>query len=360
MILDAQGFKTVLTPEAALGIVQKTVLSKGWKQFDVSDVKLVYTPYWVFSFDVLAGESNPTGKTALNAYTGELNDYVPYLIERPLKKVKETEEGAEAEVLPTAIAKSELSEVAATKVAAHAGIKKEMVSISAATKYYIPSFQIWVDAAGDSFKIDIDALLGNPQGSEAIPERPRGFSESAGETVKKLKSPSGWVELIGKTLAAVTGVVKPPAAGEGGGVAKSPLVRYALLALLVLALGYFVFFRTTTKGSVECVLNAQYYNPPEWFGLFGAKTVKPSTTPEGKLSVQGNCRFYNTGTDDVVGLTALNRIHSGQSIVAQNSSFVGILSPTGKTPTLKPFSIEWEGARKAKYYYSYCRIEECK
>ncbi|KKW37671.1 MAG: hypothetical protein UY87_C0087G0010, partial [Candidatus Peribacteria bacterium GW2011_GWC2_54_8] len=90
---------TVLSPEAALGIVQKTVLSKGWKQFDVSDVKLVYTPYWVFSFDVLAGESNPTGKTALNAYTGELNDYVPYLIERPLKKVKETEEGAEAEVL---------------------------------------------------------------------------------------------------------------------------------------------------------------------------------------------------------------------------------------------------------------------
>jgi len=263
--------------------------------------------------------------------------------------------------MPTAVSKNELTEVASTKIAAHAGIKKEMVSISAATKYYVPSYQIWVDAAGDSFKIDVDALVGNPQGAEAIPERPKGFSESAGETVKKLKSPSGWVELIGKTVAMLGGVVKPPSGGEGGqGIAKSPLVRYALLALIVLALAYFVFFRTTTKGSVECSLNSQYYNPPEWFGLFGAKTVKPSVNSDGKLFVQGDCRFSNTGTDDVVGLTALNRIQTGQNIMAQNSSFVGILSPTGKTPTIKTFTVEWDGPRKAKYYYSYCRIEECK
>src|SRR3989344_3884009 len=111
MILDAQSFKTVLTPEAALGIVQKSVLERGWKQYDVSDVKLVYTPYWVFSFDVLAGEASPTGKTALNAYTGDLNATAPSRLEGPTKKTPQPEPGIQAEVLPTAISKSELNEV---------------------------------------------------------------------------------------------------------------------------------------------------------------------------------------------------------------------------------------------------------
>src|SRR3989344_5571685 len=216
MILDAQSFKTVLTPEAALGIVQKSVLERGWKQYDVSDVKLVYTPYWVFSFDVLAGEASPTGKTALNAYTSDLN------------------------------------EVAATKVAAHAGLKRESVSVSAATKYYIPSYQVWVDAANDSFKIDVDAVLGNPQGIEAIPARPKGFGEAAGETVNKMKTPSGWMELIGKTIGMLTGTAKGVATGGGPKALQTQWVRYALLGLVVLALACFVFFRPSTQGSVSC------------------------------------------------------------------------------------------------------------
>jgi len=54
MMLDAQAFQTVLTPEAALGIIQKTIAQKGWKKSEVTDIKLVYTPYWLFSFDVIA------------------------------------------------------------------------------------------------------------------------------------------------------------------------------------------------------------------------------------------------------------------------------------------------------------------
>ncbi|MEM4255248.1 MAG: hypothetical protein QXR53_02875 [Candidatus Norongarragalinales archaeon] len=360
MILDAQSFKTVLTPEAALGMVQKAVAQRGWKQFDISDVKLVYTPYWVFSFDVLAGEASPTGKTALNAYTGELNDYIPYLLERPTKKATQTEPGAEVEVLPTAISKSELNEVAATKVAAHAGLKREMVSISAATKYYIPSYQVWVDVANDSFKIDIDAVLGNPQGAEAIPQRAKGLGEAAGETVQKMKTPSGWAELLGKTVGAVSGA----AAGKGGSgpqALQTPWVRYLLLALVVLALAYFVFFRTSTQGSVSCSLFDRYYNPPEWFGLFGAKTIRPSVNEKGKLRVEGQCFFSNPGKEDIPSIIALVKINDAAgSTVAQNSSFVGLLAPTGSSQTQKTFEIIWEGSRSKRYLFDYCRIENCK
>ena len=353
MLLDSQAFKPVLTPEAALGIVQKTISSRGWKQYDVSDVKLVYTPYWVFSFDVLAGEASPTGKTALNAYTGELNDFIPYLMDRPLKKTTQTEEGVEAEIMPTAISKGEIKDVAATKVAATAGIKKELVSISAATKYYVPSYQVWVDAAGDSFKIDVDALVGNPMGADAIPARPQTWNESAGNTLSKLKSPSGWLELIGKTVGALTSMGKP-----GGN--KNDAVKYVVLILIIIALGYFVFFRNTaTTGSVTCDLSANYYNAPELFG-FGAKTVRPAADADGNLFVQGKCVFYNKGKDDAVGIIAINRIQAGGRPVAQNTSSVGILAPTGDVGTEKIFTIAWQGSRNIKYTYSYCRVEQCR
>ncbi|MFH1056767.1 MAG: hypothetical protein V1717_03165 [Candidatus Micrarchaeota archaeon] len=358
MLLDAPTFKTVLTPEAALGMIQKTVASKGWKQYDVSDVKMVYTPYWVFSFDVVAGEASPTGKTALNAYSGELNDYIPYVIERPLKKMKETEEGFEAEVLPTSVSKNELSDVAATKVAAHAGIKKDMVAISAPTKFYVPSYQIWVDVAGDSFKIDVDALLGNPFGAEAIPERPKGWSEAAGETVEKMKKPSGWIELFGKALGSLSGMAKP---GGGGGNAQAPWLKYALLGVIVLALAYFVFFRAQGggQGSVTCDLFSRYYHPAEWLGL-GAKPVKPRVLPEGMLSVEGQCSFSNPGKEDIASIIALARINVDGVAIAQNSSFVGLWPPTGKTPTIKTFEIVWPGSNRQKYSFSFCRLEDCR
>lgn len=358
MLLDAPSFKTVVTPEAALGIIQKSVAQRGWKQYDVSDVKLVYTPYWVFSFDVLVGESSPTGKTALNAYTGDLNDYVPYVLERPSKKTNQTEAGAEVEVLPTAISKTELNEVGATKVAAHAGLKKENVSISAATKYYVPSYQVWVDVAGDSFKIDIDAVVGNPQGIEGIPERKKGWNEAAGEAVSKMKTPSGWIELFGRTVSSVAGMGKSTVEGKGGNNGQASMIRYAVLALVVLAVAYFFFFRNQTQGSVACDLQSSYYNSPEWFG-FGAKTVRPGVNEQGMLFVEGHCDFVNPGKDDIPSMVALAKITLGDQIIAQNSSFVALLPPTGKTPSTKTFQIAWDGSKTQRYLFSYCRLEDC-
>ncbi|MBI5061550.1 MAG: hypothetical protein HZB67_04525 [Candidatus Aenigmarchaeota archaeon] len=52
MLLDAPALSPVLTPEQALGIIQKSVSGKGWKKYDVAEIKLVYSPYWLFSFDI--------------------------------------------------------------------------------------------------------------------------------------------------------------------------------------------------------------------------------------------------------------------------------------------------------------------
>src|SRR3989338_6310434 len=67
MILDAPTFELVLTPEAALGIIQKEVSRKRWAKWEVEDIRLVYTPYWIFSFDVTAEGAQPSGRVAMNA-----------------------------------------------------------------------------------------------------------------------------------------------------------------------------------------------------------------------------------------------------------------------------------------------------
>ena len=179
-----------------------------------------------------------------------------------------------------------------------------------------------------------------------------------------MKKPEGWLELIGKTFAALLGFAKAgQAAGAGGsaggagGWQKTALP--VILILLVAAVAYFYFFRAPTQGSVTCDLYPRYYKTAEWFGL-GAKPVKPSLTEEGLLRVEGSCSFLNPGKEDVSSIIALVKISVGGNAIAQNTSNVALLSPTGKTPSLQAFEIVWPGSAKQKYIFSYCRLEDCK
>ena len=105
MLLDANAFECKLTPEMALGIVKESLAKKGWKQFEVQQIQLIYVPFYSFSFDV-AGQSPVSGKTCMNAFSGELNDFVSVLFERPLKKSRQTT-GEETEVEQSSISLSE-------------------------------------------------------------------------------------------------------------------------------------------------------------------------------------------------------------------------------------------------------------
>lgn len=336
MILDAQSFKTVLTPEAAMGIVQKALAQKGWKKFEIEDVKLVYVPYWLFSFDVIAqGGASPTGKTALNAFTGELNDFIPVLFDRPLKKTRETAEGVEAEIEPTSITAGEVKEAAAVKVAAHVGLGKDSVSISGATKFYVPFYRIWVDVANDTFKIDVDAMLGYPSGLEALPERTKSWDEATKETVEKLKTPSGWAELGSKTVSEV-GKAASGAPISGGGLSKQWLQIGLVLAILVLA--YFTIVAPQTSGSVDCKLAETYLGKAAWFGL-GSRPIIPSYDANGSMFVQGACFFTNTGSGPMTLVEKLS-ITSGDRILGNSVAMVVNLPPS-KVPSQQYFNITW-------------------
>ncbi|NYZ78018.1 hypothetical protein H0N96_01280 [Candidatus Micrarchaeota archaeon] len=356
MMLDAQAFQTVLTPEAALGIIQKTVAQKGWKKSEVTDIKLIYSPYWLFSFDVIAVQGpSPSGKTALNAYTGDLNDFVPILFERPLKKTRTTAEGVEAEVEPTSIDPREAKSVAQSKVAAHVGLKPENISVSAFTKYYIPFYRIWIDVAGDSYKIDVDACLGAPLGLEQVPERPKTWEEATGETLQKLKTPKGWAELSGKALGA--GGTAAASGGGEGGIAGSKLpLKYLAFGAIVIVLAVLVLSRQFGSAGISCKVYDDFLGAPPFLG-FGEPELEPRVARNGLLYVEGECALSNSGSGDAsVSVQTRVKRKTTPEILAVNLTMAPQLKPTGSTPVIKPFIVSWKGDKDGDYKFEYEKL----
>lgn len=330
MLLDAPSYKTNLTAEAALGIIQKTIHSKGYKEYEVSDFKLVYTPYYYFSFDVLAesGQS-PSGKTALNAYNGDLNDFIPYLMDRPLKKVKETE--GKAEVEPTAISEKEAKETAAAKLASHVGLKKDSIHVSAVSKLYIPTYRVWVTVAGDERKVEVDALMGAPTGLDDLPEVTKSFDQSVKTVLEKMKSPQGWMDLFKN----IGGIFAP-----GG----SPLVKYGVLAVVILVLIFLIGRNQGILGGssvLTCAPDEEFLGTPSFLGLFGERPVLPAISSNRTFFVRGTCLFENKGQKEIPLVVARVIIKRGDVILALDNPAVRSLVP-GTVPSEKRFNLSWQ------------------
>lgn len=342
MQLDAPSFTIVLTPEAALSIVQKEIQKKGWKKVEIEEIRLVYAPYWVFSFDVLAEGSQPSGRAAVNANTGDLDEIVPMILERPLEKTRKTDDKSkEAEVESTNVSRSEIERVAPGKLAAQIGLKKESVAVSAISKFYIPAYRIWANVPpeqGDTYKITVDALLGIPQGIDAVPGKgkPSNWGEDTENTLEKMKSPQGWAQLIGATFNSIA----------SGSIFSSRPAMLALLSLVAIALAIFVFGQATIK--IDCKPSADLLDDKPFFTLSSDVPVTPKLNRAGQLYVNGVCQFKNTGKEKVPVCAKVVLKRDGQDTPYFNSTCIGNLQP-GETPSEKEFTITWQSSGGGKY-----------
>ncbi len=341
MILDAPTFELVLTPEAALSIVQKEVQKKHWAKWEVEDIRLVYTPFWIFSFDVSAEGSQPSGRVALNATTGEVDEFVPQLLERPFKKARQTDsKSPKAEVESTNISRKEVEAVAPAKVASAVGLKKDSITVSAIAKYYVPFYRVWTTVpaeTGDSYKINVDALMGAPLGSTAIPSKERGAEEATEETFEKLKSPAGWMSLINDTGKALR-------QGGPGGLLATPLGRWVIMLAVILVLAFLVF-KPPSVGA-ECKPGDAYLSAPQ-FIFFGDTHLAPKRTAKGEFYVEGTCTFINNNRDPQSSCVRMN-ILEGKIPIAGNNTCVSNLVGGG-VPVPKDFRIQWPGKVSAAY-----------
>ena len=127
MHLDKTSFPISFSFEDCVAYIESQIKSRGWTNFEVADVKLVYYPYWFFRYDTYQ-ESVPenyepepeeeeveeedetltdggsvssveSGYLAMDAVTAEIVPDIASMIEsNDYKRVKEVEEGYEFEV----------------------------------------------------------------------------------------------------------------------------------------------------------------------------------------------------------------------------------------------------------------------
>lgn len=179
-------------------IVEGVLKDKNWKDFEIKAQRMYLRPYYFFNYDCV-GENieHISGRSAIDAVTGEFSPFFPQLVEeRPINFTKEIE--GEFELLKPAITKQEAKDVARIKVSSQLGLKKEDVVISGVVLYYWPVWSVWVSIQGDERKLDIDGVFGTPLNFEDIPEREPTWGESAKHVFTKMKKPSGWFELSKK------------------------------------------------------------------------------------------------------------------------------------------------------------------
>lgn len=205
MYLSAPAFPINFTLEQAVEMIESMVQGKQWHKFEVGDLKLVYIPYWVFSYDtfseIVDEQGNKTvsdtssGKMALDAFTNELSEDVAYLAdssEAELQDKIETE--YPHEIQRPKVRESAAKRIIPVRLAAQFGLGKENVIVSGLELVYIPIWYAWLTVAEGTFKIEINAYTGEMSNAEEVPEREKGWLELTNETFEELKQPGAWVE----------------------------------------------------------------------------------------------------------------------------------------------------------------------
>lgn len=331
MLLDSQGFVFNIQPENALNIVQRTMQSKRWDKYELSNIQPVYTPFYTFTYDINTGQGMQSGRAAINANSGELNEYVSILLERPIKKVNSTPPDMNVDVESTTINLNEVKDIAVNKIIGQTGSKKEMITISAISKTYVPFYRVWVEVADNDYKIEVDGCLGTPFGLDSIPEREKTWEESAKETIKKMQTPAGIADLAGKTI-------KEAGGGLSKGKPESKYLIWIVLVVIIIAAAY--FYLNQAKGSISCTAGNQFVKS----SLFGLQTTIIPGSVGNESFLSGSCTLSSNKQLQHVIVNAFVT-SNGVRIASQNLN----ISTVYATPVTVPFNINFTPSNGGNY-----------
>ncbi len=248
MILNKPSFSISFSFEDCVSTIESIIKSHGWTNFEVGDVKLVYTPYWIFSYDAFL-ESTEKGKEkfisdtssskmALNSHTGELNQDIPSLLEfNPVHNVRKPDEKYEFEVVTPLISKNEVQKIAPIKLASQLQVPKDNIVISALQELFVPVWILQIKVAEGVYRFEVNAVSGDIINEQEIPEREKSWIEVTNETLSELQSPGAWIkyssEIFGETFKSVP---KPSLSSNQNLLSLFSSQKRILIILLVILL----------------------------------------------------------------------------------------------------------------------------
>lgn len=199
MKLKEKSFPLHFSLNETTDFIKQTLEDKNWFEFEVIEVKIVFVPYYFFSFDAFYEEEEKKivsetvhGSFALNGRTAELEEIpVP----------EETELVNEIEGIPDNIPFQEfkfhfdekIELIAQIKTAARLKTAKDNVIIHSLKKVLFPVWIIDFSIEENTFQFQLSGIDGEVISEQEIPERTLGFWEITAETLDDLKNPSSWV-----------------------------------------------------------------------------------------------------------------------------------------------------------------------
>jgi len=217
MVLENPALVLSVRVQDILSILESILKERNWKDFELANLKLVYTPFYLFNYDILVesdkdGQSSSEGTSglmAINAVNGKLEPLLVDIIEKQsVAYEKEISHDVQYEVEAIALTKEEVKDSGRVKLAAQLGLKKENVTISGVRAIYWPIWFIFVELSSMVQKVEVDGVTGTPLNIEEVPEREKGWLEVTADTLTKMKSPRGWAELGGTVASAAGGRLK--------------------------------------------------------------------------------------------------------------------------------------------------------
>lgn len=267
VFLENPALKLNIGVQDVMGLLEKTLKERHWHHFEVASFKLIYEPFYLFNYDVLIEQDvggqpfsqSSSGVTAIDAVTGKLEPLLAQILEKQhVEYEKEISHELKYEMFPPAILKNEIADACKVKLAGQFNVKKENLAVSGFRLVYWPIWKIFVTLKDSTQRIDIDAVSGYPLNIEEVPVREKGWIEVTQDTIEKMKSPSGWSELLSTTAKVAAAGAKTVATKEKQ--AEAPRAssaaywlfhtkegRYSLLLLAVLAILVYFFFLVPSK-----------------------------------------------------------------------------------------------------------------
>ncbi|RLG21972.1 hypothetical protein DRN74_01000 [Candidatus Micrarchaeota archaeon] len=208
-ILEHPALKLSLGVQDIITLIEEILREKNWKKFELLSFKLLYSPIYIFNYDLLV-EQDVEGQTfskgfsgtmAINAVTAELEPVFSHILkERPVEYEKEISHDFDYELEKASLTKDELKETCKIKLAAQFNVGKDSVAVSGFRLLYWPIWRVFVTLPKGIQRINVDAVSGQVLNISEVPEKEKTWLEITADTLKLMKKPEGWLTLSKKTV----------------------------------------------------------------------------------------------------------------------------------------------------------------
>ncbi len=253
MFLEKATFPVALVLSEAQEKVAALLAQKGWKNYYFSSSKLVYVPFWFFSYDIFSEASGKpehlsSGKKALNAFSKEFNETLGSMDHTSSARETQASTGYEVEVLKPMLSGKEAKDFILLKIASLEKTPKQNVMLSGLEMLYIPFFHISVSLDEETKTVMLNALSGEILSGQEIPERRPKSSEVFAEAISDFSTLQGWQNFFSETISGLSGSPEKEQHGknkqDAGTNAPANLfgVNPAVIALAVIAIIVVLWF----------------------------------------------------------------------------------------------------------------------